>query len=511
MAYVQSATDLPRKRFSRARAAPGSLATPSSAVITAAFVAGLALLLAAPAFMQLQADSFRDLYLGRWIVVHGFPHREAFAIANQGGLWVDQQWLADVFSYLTWRLGGYQFLAVVNAMAFASAYGLLAALMRRRGSSVAVAISFSSFAMVSAFTLVFIRAQMLVLPLFVAVLWICLRDSERSSFSRSALLIVPLLALWANLHGSAVLAAGLAAGYSLYRCGRMLFHRERASAAGYAGLVALIGLTLLATPYGPGVLHYYAEFLGNKAMGAADFEWDPPTFPTLGFFQFVVPLALVSSGVLISFLRGRRPSMLLVAGVAVTATAAGIAMRNNVWLGILAALLLAETAGTWIPTRRYSVTFMRAVGVLAVVSAATGIGRLAFESSQRFEILAPQRAIRSAATYARSHPCAKVLADIVTVSALLWHEPWLAGRVGYDGRIEVYKPRALMDWVDFQAAIGSRPLATARGYTILMASSRSPRLMRELTDLSGSTVLDRDSTGITVLRDPARNAACPPH
>jgi hypothetical protein len=509
MAYVQSAAAVNASRRRSARVGTDPIASYRYATIVAAsFVAGLALFLAVPAFMQLQADSFRDLFLGRWILEHGLPHREAIAIANRGGGWVDQQWLSDVLAYGTWKLGGYQGLAVLNASAFAAAYGLLACLMRRRGASVAVAISFAPFAMVSAFTLVFIRAQMLVLPLFIGVLWLCLEDSKEERFQRRTLLIAPLLVLWANLHGSVLLAVVMATAYAVYRALHLIGRGDGRSAVRYAGLAIACSMTLLATPYGASVFQYYTQFVGNKAMGAADFEWDPPAFPTLGFFQFAVPLGMACFGAILGWSRGRRPSIVVTAAVVITAAAAATAMRNNVWLGMIAALLVAETAGSWIATREYSASFLRLLALLAVSMGAIGVGRLALEGNQRFEVLAPERAIKSASAYAGTHPCARVLADITSVSALLWHYPWMAGRVGFDGRIEVYEPSALLQWVDFQAATGPQSLRLARGYAILMASSRSPMLVRELAGLRTDSALGRGPRGISVLNQAARNAGC---
>jgi len=455
--------------------------------------------LVAPAFMQLQADSFRDLYLGRWIVEHGFPLREVFAIANRGGRWVDQQWLSDAIAYGTWKLAGYQGLALVNAGAFAVAYAMLAGLMRWRGASVALAVSFASFAMVSAFTLVFIRAQMLVLPLFVALLWLCLDDAAHDDLRWRTVLLVPLLVLWANMHGSALLGTAIATAYLLYRSGRMARLHQRRSASLYAGLSAVAGLTVIATPFGFGVLHYYTAFVGNTAIGAADLEWNSPAFPRLGFFQFVVPLALACASAIYARAKGHRVSLLVTGAMVLTAVAASLAMRNNVWLGIAAALLLAESAASWIPTQPYSIRFLRVLATAGAILAVVGVGRLTGESSARFEVLAPKSALRGTAAYARTHPCSLVLADILSVSALLWHDPWLAGRVAFDGRIEIYRPQALLRWVDFQSADGPRSLDVARGYGILIASSRPPRLARELSGLRGATVLGRDSHGVSVL------------
>jgi hypothetical protein len=480
-------------------------------VVTVAFVAGLTLFLIVPAFMQLQADSYRDLYLGRWIASHGIPHHEVFTIANRGRPWIDQQWLADLLGYEAWRLAGYQGLAVLDAGAVATAYGLLAGVMRRRGATAPVSISFASFATVSVFTLVFIRAQSLALPLFPGLLWLCLADAEADRIRLPALAIVPLLALWANLHGAVLLGAVLAAGYLLYRSLRFARRGLRRTAAGYAALALLAALAVLATPYGTEILAYYRDFVGNGAVRAADIEWAGPVFPALSFFQFVVPLGLAAVSLLIAWWRSRRrPAGFDLWVVALTAVAALLAMRNNVWLGMAAGLLIADSVGGWLPTQPLRPGFLRAAAVAAIALAVLGVGRLALEGTARYEALAPERAVAAAAHYAAAHPCSRVLADILSVSVLLWRDPWLAGRVAFDGRIELYPERALAAWVAFEADVGPHALDLARGYRILIASKRSRVLMQRLLRFPAGSILADDARGTAVLNSSGVRCAVHP-
>ena len=477
--------------------------------VAVAFVAALALFLIGPALMQLQADSFLDLYLGRWIAAHGIPHHEVFTIANRGRPWIEQQWLAELAGFEVWRVAGYQGLAVLNALTFASAYALLAAVMRFRRASVPVSISFASFAMVSVFTLVFIRAQSLALPLFPALCWLCLADARRARLRWPIALAVPLLALWANVHGSVLLGAALAAGYLASRAVRFARSGARRDAAGYAGLALACGLAVLATPYGTTIISYYRDFAGNHALQAADVEWAPPTFPDLSFFQFAVPLVLAAASLLLAYGRARRrPSGFDLWAVALTTVAALLAMRNNAWLGMAAGLLIADGASGWLATQPLRHGFLRVAAVTAAVLAVAGVARLALERTARYEALAPARADGAAASYAAAHPCSRVLADALSVSALLWRDPWLAGRVAFDGRIELYTERALASWVAFEAAAAPAALSLDRGYRILIASKRSPALVRRLSHLQAGSILARDGRGIAVLNGATAASAC---
>jgi hypothetical protein len=472
-----------------------------STIVGAAFVAAVAVCLTWSGFKELQPDSYRLLYAGRWIAEHGLPSREVFTAAGGGRAYVDQQWLAELTFFEVWKVLGYNGLAAIAAGVFGSGYAMLVTLMRRRGVSLAVAIACSMLAVFGALSLTFVRGQVLAVPLFVALLWILLQDSRRPHSGRSLLLVAPVLIVWANVHGSVLVGVALAVAYLGYRAVRALAGRSWRGAGGYAALAALAALTPMATPYGIHVLSYYREMIGNHAVAVADIEWDPPTFPELAFFQFALPLLLAGASTVAAVVKGRRPPLVLIGAVAVTTVAAAIAMRNNSWLAIAAAMLLAETVSAWAPTSKPSPAFVRALAIGASLLAIAGFGRLALRSAAGYESHAPLAAIAATASYASSHPAARVLADSRGASALLWLDPAIAGRVGYDGELEVYPQQALLDWVSFQMADTPDWLAAARGYQVLLGTrADDPTLVHKLGALPGASVLRRDGRGIAIVR-----------
>lgn len=465
----------------------------------AAFVGAIAVWLCLSGFKELQADSFRLLYAGRYIAQHGLPHQEVFTLAGRGRPFADQQWLAELTDYEAWRLAGYGGLAVLAALTFGSGYALLTALLRRRGASLPIAISCALLASFSALTLTFVRAQLFALPLFVALLWLCLGDADGERLRGRTVLVLPLIALWANVHGSVVIGAALAFAYFAYRATTMALRRSRRQAVAYSSLAAIVVLMPLVTPYGAHILAYYQGMFGNHAVRLADIEWDPPAFGALSFFQFVIPLALAATCAVVAAMRGRRPSWPLLGAIVITGTAAALTMRSNVWLGIAAAALIAESARDWIPSRAPDPRFVALLAAAAAVLAVVGIGRLAARSAEGFLSHAPLRAVTASATYADSHPCARVLADNASASALLWLDPALAGRVGFDGELEAYSQPALIRWVEYQSGSGHDWTAATDGYQILLGTTADhPDLVKRLTQLPGARVLASDTTGVGV-------------
>jgi hypothetical protein len=113
--------------------------------------------------------------------------------------------------------------------------------------------------------------------------------------------------------------------------------------------------------------------------------------------------------------------------------------------------------------------------------------------------------IDSAAAYASTHPCTRVLADTLGSSALLWHDPWLAGRIGFDARYEQFPPPALMRLLTFVSAQSPRWLGTTTGYRVLIGDNAfSPPLVQRLQHLAGARVLASDRAGIALVTGAGR-------
>ncbi len=466
-------------------------------VALAVLAGAAAILLTWSGLRELQADSFRLLYTGRWIAQHGLPHREVFTIAGGGHAYVDQQWLAELLTFEVWRAGGYEAVVALSALVFGLGYGVLAVLLRRR-ASLPVVTAAVSIAILGGLSVTFVRAQLFALPLFVLLLWLCLNDSRRARFSWQILLAVPLLALWANLHGSVLIGAAAASVYFAYRA-VALGRSSRHDGLAYLALAAAAALMPLATPYGLHALAYYREMLGNPVVARADIEWDPPQFPALSFFQFLLPLLVASASTLAALLRGRRPPAPLLIAVALCAAAGAIAMRNDIWLAIAAAAVFAETAPAWIPTAAPSTVFRSAIAALAVGLGGAVVAVVATRSGAAYESHAPLRELAAARTYLADHRCAEVLADNTSASALLWLDPSAAGRVAFDGELEAYPQRALTDWVTFQSATSADWIDATRDYQLLIGTRADhPALARRLAELRGAAVVHADSRGIAV-------------
>ena len=474
-----------------------------STIAAVAFAGALALLLAYGEVRVLQADGYKALYDGRWIVHHGIPQTNPLSAVDHGGRWVDVEWLAEVIYYAVWSVGGVALVAVFSAVSIAAGYMIFAGLLRHRGLSVGWTVVFTAGALLGLRHWAFVRAQDLVPPLFALLLVICLTDSERQRPGKRLLLLVPLLVVWANIHGSVLLGTGLAVAYLLWRTVTL----TRAGAPGARAMLALACVTALtpfATPYGPHVIHYYLQFVGNQAQRVAGAEGRSPAFPGGSFFVVYGAVVLVVVLGARALLTHRPAPWLLLGACLLTALAASGRLGNLAWHTMVTALLIAELVKHRLPVGAGRMMPLVGATFLAVTLGLIVIGVLALRRAPSFESETAMRATAAAAAVAEKHPHWEILADNLDAAALEWHDPQLAGRIAYDARKELYSEPTLMRWVIFESGHLPGWRATTNGYQLLIgATGFAPGLVERLETLPGHVVIAHDNRGIAVVNTEA--------
>src|SRR5579859_5383700 len=165
----------------------------------------------------LLSDSFYDLYAGRYIVQHGIPRQNVVTVASHGAPWVDQQWLAHVLYYGAWALGGYPALAVFSALLVTSGFAVLGLTMLSRDVPPTRMFVWTAATVVVYLGNIVIRAQSFAYPLFALALWLIVADSRAARLRARTWLVLPVLVLWANTHGSVLIGAAMV---TLYEIGR---------------------------------------------------------------------------------------------------------------------------------------------------------------------------------------------------------------------------------------------------------------------------------------------------
>ena len=469
------------------------------------YAAAVSLIFAANVMFSryLFADSLFDLYAGRYIVRHHWvPHGNVFTAEAHGASWVDQQWLAHVLYYGAWAVGGYRLLALFSAVLVTSGFALLALIMLRRGVPATRMFAWTLAAFGVCMGNTGIRAQSFGYPCLAVILWLILADDGAPRLRARTWLVIPVLVVWANTHGSVLLGSALVMLYAGYRAARALARGDSGELPACLGLAAAAAAAVLCTPYGTGVISYYARFAGNPVLASNIVEWSRPT-PldpfSWAFFALVLATAIA---VAIGWRRGVRPDPLL-AGLALVMLALALsAVRNQAWFAFGGSLLAADTLARG---RRDQVPVLgRAfrqvlVGLLAT-TALVSICVLAVTPTSQFESEMPQRAMGAAVAMAVRNPALRVLGDDWSGTPMLWLYPAMVGRVGFDIRLEQYSSRQLTEYIDFLFAHPGWQ-RVMRGYSIVVVSRREhPRLAADLERVPGWRIVYRDRDGLVLER-----------
>lgn len=392
-----------------------------------------ALLLYLPA--EMSPDGWFALLSGHEIVAHGLPTHDALIVWGHGRRWVDQQWLAQLAYYGLYSLGGLRLALIVNAAVVTGAFAAAIAVARSFGGS---RLSTLGVAIPAGFVIGWhasaLRPQAFTLPLFVALTWLLVSDARAQS--RRVFLVVPLLALWANLHGTVVLAALMVV---VYAASSVASHRRVALRD--AGLAASAALLPFASPYAPHLPGYYHELLFNSQLAQYVPDWRPTALSGVtAAFYLLALLAIFVLG------RARGSATLFERVLLVLLLILGVeATRGMPWFALFALATLPDMI-TGIAQRELRITSRRQAGVLIGVSAAAVCLAALFvvlKPASWYTTSYPTTVSRS--VVAAAAPSSRVFANGAYSDWLLLVEPKLRGRIAYDARFELLPHGRLAD------------------------------------------------------------------
>jgi hypothetical protein len=257
--------------------------------------------------------------LGRTILEQGsIPSGVPYAAAPSVD-WVNVPVLGELVFHALQVAGGDRGFLVAQLVAATATLTLLALGMRARGApdaASAVVLMVVFLAAVPSFLIV--RAQLFSLVLFCAALFLLRAESRRPS--RRVWLLVPLVVLWANLHGGVLVGLAIAAAY-------LVLERARREPVVAASVLAACCGALFVTPALLDSGHYYLGVLGSEAAQRGEGLWAPLSVSSpfdLLFIVLAIPLLV--------FALRSRSSVWELACIAAFAGLTLHAGRNSVWL-----------------------------------------------------------------------------------------------------------------------------------------------------------------------------------
>jgi hypothetical protein len=193
-------------------------------------------------------DTHWQITIGNWILAHGMvPKSDIYSFTMAGQSWISTQWLAQVAFALAHRVAGWTGPVVLAAGTIAATFALLAKFLSARLTPAGTVMIVVGAWVLTAAHLV-ARPHVLALP--VLVMWVggLIAAADRGEAPSPWLL--PLMTLWANLHGGFVFGLALIAPIALDAVWRKDPAARKSLAWRWIGFACAALAASCITPYG---------------------------------------------------------------------------------------------------------------------------------------------------------------------------------------------------------------------------------------------------------------------
>jgi hypothetical protein len=288
-------------------------------------------------------DTLWHIAAGQWIFQHGaVPTQDVYSHTMRGAAWTAHEWLSEVILAAAHQAGGWSLIVAIAALAFAGTIALLTRALLRWLEPIYVLL-FVTLAVLMTASHLLARPHVLAMPLMMVWTIELVHASEAGRAPR--LWLLPVMTLWANLHGGFTLGIALAFAFAIESL--LAARREQrlsASAKSWGIFLAMAVASALFTPHGTQGLWFTWQtlFESSYALGRIG-EWRSPNFQT---FQ---PLELwLLAGLALTMYQGLRlPPIRLVLLLGLLHLALKH-IRNVELVGLLTPLIVASPlAAQW--------------------------------------------------------------------------------------------------------------------------------------------------------------------
>jgi hypothetical protein len=257
------------------------------------------------------SDTFWQIKVGQWMIDHrAVPYSDFYSFTKFGTPWISTSSLSQILYaavHAQWEWAGPVILA---SLAIAAATAIFVYLLSAYFEA-AHCVLLAMLALLLSLHHLLARPHVLALPVMVA--WVGGMISAADRRVPPSMLLLPLMALWANLHGGFVLGLALIAPVALLAVWEAApAHRvPLALKWGFFALGALAAACC--TPYGWNALLGAARILDLGKLLSIISEWQPADFSSFGVFEASL-LGLVG----LAFYRGlvlSPPRIILLSGL----------------------------------------------------------------------------------------------------------------------------------------------------------------------------------------------------
>lgn len=410
-------------------------ALPRAFVLAAMFLAALV-----STWPTTDPDLWWHLADGRYFLANGVPQTDPFSLTMRGADWVAHEWLADI---LMFRIeDGLGLVALPIVIGLLVGAGWLAIYVTVPGEPFRKLV-LVGLAGVGVAPVVAARPQMSTLVLLALLIVLTERIRSRRIDPAWFWLLVPMVALWANLHAGfytafaylAVVGFGSLIDRRFDSSDRAL---DRGALLHLGGAVFVAFFAILLTPHGSELWTYPFGTLGDPVTQRSLVEWRSPNFSNLFLWPYLLYVSVGLVGVAVRRPRPDATDLLLYAG---TLAASLFSVRH---IALHAVVSLPVLIRLWAAERETNLSRVFTLGLLVVSVAgyALQVQRVVTVNdaavAARFPIEAVEFLVESGLDSSR------IYNDFPWGGYLLWKgiPPYI------DGRTDMYGPEYLEDMLD---------------------------------------------------------------
>ena len=254
--------------------------------------------------LLMDGDTGWHIRVGEYILDHrAVPTVDLFSFSKPGAPWFAWEWLTDVLYATLFRLAGLKAIVLWAGLIIAGYSTIVLRYAIWRGANSLIAGLATLLAIGSGSVHFLARPHLITLLLLPVSMWMIEADRRRNS--RAVWLLVPLTALWTNLHGGFVMflaCLGLLVAGSLAEV--WLRNAPKRAVLRYSLLLLACSAASLVNPYGTNLHVHIWDYLQSGWIRNVVQEFQAPTFRSEGQLQFEI--LLVAGFVLCGFLIQRK-------------------------------------------------------------------------------------------------------------------------------------------------------------------------------------------------------------
>jgi hypothetical protein len=295
--------------------------------------------------LLMDGDTGWHIRTGEYILSHGaVPSHDLFSFSKAGEPWFAWEWLSDVVYALLFRVGGLKAIVLLAGAMIATQATVLLRYTLWRGANALLAAIITLLAVGASSMHFLARPHLFTLLLLPACLWLV--EADRRKNTRWIWLLVPVTAVWTNLHGGVfVFLALLALLVTGSAVEAWLGLPRWADVRRYSAVLAASAAATLANPYGAGLHVHIFEYLRSDWIKNLIQEFQAPTFRSEGQLQFEA--LLVAGLILTGFLLSKRRITEALWIVFLAHSSLTSVRHAPLYAAAVAPIVAAELSGWW--------------------------------------------------------------------------------------------------------------------------------------------------------------------